>query len=217
MLDLHANPQATGTRFEDPSWYLRLPSLKPIGLNAMLTYISTEPVSKFGGLAAKSDDNNILDEVCGTSNSGSVRATDRKEFRRELSSRPSFEDLIAAKGTSIRSTRSRSGDRDSISKAAIVASMETNRRNGKALEASLVDHVRRAIPIEALRELAEEIGFVEEDIALFTRLLEMNVLAPHLSDIRLLEDTHAWGQEETRRRGTLVPQVSMCTSNSIGS
>eukprot|EP01042_Synura_sphagnicola_P000330 gene330-341_t len=31
VMDLHANPQATGTRFEDPNWHMRLPSLKPIG------------------------------------------------------------------------------------------------------------------------------------------------------------------------------------------
>lgn len=40
ILDLHANPQASGSRFEDPMWWKFLPSLKPIGLNAMLTYSS---------------------------------------------------------------------------------------------------------------------------------------------------------------------------------
>jgi hypothetical protein len=37
-LDLHANPEVTGTRFENPKWWHHLPSLKPVGLNAMLTY-----------------------------------------------------------------------------------------------------------------------------------------------------------------------------------
>jgi hypothetical protein len=38
MLDLHASPQLTGTRFENPDWRKHLPSLKPIGLASMLTY-----------------------------------------------------------------------------------------------------------------------------------------------------------------------------------
>jgi hypothetical protein len=42
--------------------------------------------------------------------------------------------------------------------------------------------------------LGEEIGFVEDDVVNFTRLLEMDVIAPRLADVRLLEDTHAWGQ-----------------------
>ena len=40
VLDLHANPEASGSRFEDPMWWKYLPSLKPIGLNALLTYES---------------------------------------------------------------------------------------------------------------------------------------------------------------------------------
>lgn len=44
------------------------------------------------------------------------------------------------------------------------------------------------------RELAEEIGFVDEDAHKFTRLLGLTVVAPRLGDIRLMEDTHAWGQ-----------------------
>jgi hypothetical protein len=70
-----------------------------------------------------------------------------------------------------------------------------------------VSHVRKTLPLESLRELAEEIGFISEDVSCFSRLLEMNVLAPRLGDRKIVEDTHAWGQEETRRRGTLVTQV----------
>ncbi len=58
------------------------------------------------------------------------------------------------------------------------------------------------------RELAEEIGFVSEDVEKFSKLLGLNVVAPRLGDIRLMEDTHAWGQEETRRRGNLAPHVT---------
>ena len=43
VLDLHANPEAKGSRFENPQWFTYLPSLKPIGLNAMLTYCPFPP------------------------------------------------------------------------------------------------------------------------------------------------------------------------------
>jgi hypothetical protein len=52
--------------------------------------------------------------------------------------------------------------------------------------------------------LGEEIGFSPDDVSSFSRLVEMNVLAPRLAKVRVMEDTHRWGQEETRRRGTLV-------------
>ena len=38
VLDLHANSTASGSRFESPTWWKHLLSLKPIGLNALLTY-----------------------------------------------------------------------------------------------------------------------------------------------------------------------------------
>jgi ABC-type sulfate/molybdate transport systems ATPase subunit len=34
------------------------------------------------------------------------------------------------------------------------------------------------------------IGFVPQDTRWFKKMLEMNVIAPGLSDVRLLEDTH---------------------------
>ena len=43
VLDLHANPEAKGSRFENPQWFTYLPSLKPIGLNAVLTYCPFPP------------------------------------------------------------------------------------------------------------------------------------------------------------------------------
>jgi len=138
VLDLHANPNASGSRFENPLWWKYLSSLKPMGLAALLTYSPSKP----------------------------QRRQRRLEVGEDVASQPS-------------------------------ASLET----------SLVKHVRNTIPLEALRELAEEIGFIPVDISHFQRVLEINVIAPGLADTRLLEDTHAWGQEETRRRGTLVSQV----------
>jgi hypothetical protein len=37
--------------------------------------------------------------------------------------------------------------------------------------------------------------------------LQVNVLAPGLENKHLLEDNHQWGQEESRRRGSLLPQL----------
>lgn len=68
------------------------------------------------------------------------------------------------------------------------------------LEKSLVSLVRQTMPLESLRELAEEIGFSAEDTQFFHKVLEMNVIAPGLVDAKLMEDAHSWGQEETRRR-----------------
>ena len=130
VLDLHANPEATGSRFEDPLWWKYLPSLKPLGLAALTTH---SPIA------------------------------------------PSISETIST--------------------------------DHKKIEVALVNHIRRTMPLEALRELAEEIGFGETDSTIFKRVLEMNVIAPGLLDMRLLEDMHAWGQEETRRRGTLTSQV----------
>ena len=42
VLDLHGSPEATGSRFENPEWWRYLPSLKPLGLNALLTYSATD-------------------------------------------------------------------------------------------------------------------------------------------------------------------------------
>lgn len=89
----------------------------------------------------------------------------------------------------------------------------------------MVHHIRdNSIPLELLRELSEEIGFVGEDIQYFSKKyckiilghhyhqyifrLEVNVLAPGLENTYILEDSHQWGQEESRRRGTLTPQIT---------
>jgi hypothetical protein len=72
---------------------------------------------------------------------------------------------------------------------------------------SLVSHVRKTIPLESLRQLSLDIGFVDDDLAYFQKLLELNVIAPGLGDARLLEDMHAMGQEEVRRRGMLLTNL----------
>lgn len=149
VLDLHANPEATGSRFENPMWWKFLPSLKPLGINAMLTYKHT--------------------------------ATKSPTLQSESSSRTT-----------------------SFNKAGNVSNKESLR---SVIERSLVRHIQQTLPLEALRELAEEIGFTEDDLAPFMRVLEINVIASGLENAHLLEDNHQWGQEESRRRGSLVPQL----------
>jgi hypothetical protein len=53
VLDLHANPRASGSRFENPLWWRYLPSLKPLGLNAMITHqsVSTGPAAASTGVS----------------------------------------------------------------------------------------------------------------------------------------------------------------------
>ena len=167
VLDLHANPEATGSRFEDPLWWKHLPSLKPIGLNALLTYAPMAPTP----VIFKNLPENPIDYAHHTAAAG----------------------RILGKGL--------------VRPASITIGKKKERFGLNYMEKSLVGHIRKSIPLENLRELAEEIGFVKTDVDCFSRLLEMNVMAPGLGDVRLVEDAHAWGQEETRRRGSLTSQV----------
>lgn len=166
ILDLHANPEAHGSRFENPNWWKYLPSLKPIGLNAMLTYAPMPAV------------------VAAASNvgSGSLTAENLRE-----------QELQRGSSNLSRQRKHHHGHKRNL--------------NRHVIEKSLVRQVRKSIPIESLRELAEEIGFSSDDVQVFRKVLEMNVIAPGLLDTKLMDDTHAWGQEETRRRGSLMTQV----------
>jgi hypothetical protein len=150
VLDLHANPEATGSRFENPLWWQFLPSLKPLGVNALLTYKHTSSSTK-------------------ASSNGITTPTPPSN-----------------------TTLSKSSSKQSLR---------------YIIERALVQHIQQTLPLEALRELSEEIGFVEDDIQFFRRAVEVNVIASGLENAHLLEDTHQWGQEESRRRGMLLPQL----------
>ena len=267
VLDLHGNPDARGSRFENPLWWKFLASLKPIGLNAMLTFAPTEPTefrprptpqpinttpavpqptlnlppasspatgsssnvsntdssSSSGNTAAATRPGAVI--TVDTTNVG-VRSRARSDAGFRVAVVPSssstgiMEGAAGGDGQEVGDVGDMGGP-TSLSplppdgKLKTRASKSSTRsKSGKftlpgdlAMQGALVAHVRKVLPLEALRELAEEIGFTESDISCFTRLLEMNVVAPRLGDSRLLEDTHAWGQEETRRRGTLACQV----------
>lgn len=163
VLDLHANPEATGSRFENPMWWKYLPSLKPVGLAALLTYAPTPPPI----IQAAKISNKINNE--------------------NDNSNQSLRDKIYKKNNQ------KNNDKVNL-----------NKRKANKIEVELISHIRKTIPLEALRELAEEIGFDVDDVEVFNRMLEMNVIAPDLGDTRILEDMHSWGQEETRRRGITI-------------
>ena len=112
VLDLHANPDAKGSRFENPLWWRYLPSLKPLGMSALLTY-----------------------------KAGSVPTT--------------------VVGSDAISTYPYAHSQEGHAQA----HAHTHTPIGiSAMEQQLVHHIRRAIPLEAMRELAEEIGFEEGDV-----------------------------------------------------
>ena len=192
ILDLHANPEAHGSRFENPQWWQYLPNLKPIGLNAMLTY---------SPLGIKSEQQNLLAEqnqATALTNQRNANINTPTQTVSEDSEQPS--DLLKQPNTIHERSIHKSSRR--------IAKMSNKRLNNTSyIEKSLVSHVRESIPLESLRELAEEIGLKNNDCNIFHKVLEMNVIAPGLIDARMAEDTHAWGQEETRRRGSLMTQV----------
>lgn len=200
VLDLHANPEATGSRFENPQWWRYLPSLKPLGLNAMLTYAYTATSSTQHDVmqqrqASGGGDGSAHGQISGV---GSGR---HRSNTNHLPYPPTVQ----------RSPHGSAHDQGALG-AADGDTFPMQLHSGQAnqyqqTERSLVRHIRHLLPLESLRELAEEIGFEQADLSAFTRVLEVNVLAPGLENAHLLEDTHQWGQEESRRRGSLLPQL----------
>eukprot|EP01032_Pedospumella_encystans_P022599 gene22599-25605_t len=189
VLDLHANPEATGSRFENPQWWRYLPSLKPLGLNAMLTYNYTAAETESAQRQTSSGDGNHA--ISGAAHHN----------HRSNSSHLPYPSAVQ------RSAQDGNGSSDHNPLVLSQAAQQQQQNQHQQTERSLVRHIRHLLPPESLRELAEEIGFEQSDLSAFSRVLEVNVLAPGLENAHLLEDTHQWGQEESRRRGSLLPQL----------
>lgn len=185
VLDLHANPEATGSRFENPQWWRYLPSLKPLGLNAMLTYSYGTHASNEEATAGKLRAQGVL------SPNADMVAGESTHRKRALSALPYPQSVQSP----------------SVASPGVADVNHSLHLTQQQSERSLVRHIRHLLPLESLRELAEEIGFEQADLSPFARVLEVNVLAPGLENAHLLEDTHQWGQEESRRRGSLLPQL----------
>jgi hypothetical protein len=214
VLDLHANSEASGSRFENPKWFLQLPSLKPIGLGAMVAYknsvslplsiekstFSTSPQSVKGS---------TTDKVQGFKQHAHTYAHPPSK-KTDYPSMPSFTSPQADRADSDQGVRKKNLDS--------VFHISTAQRS--AIEKKLIKHSKSQDPLECLRELSEEIGFEESDVEHLKNILEVSVLAPGLGDIRLVEDTHAWSQEQTRKRGSFEPHITGsvledCTKGSL--
>jgi hypothetical protein len=202
VLDLHANPEATGSRFENPLWWKFLPCLKPLGLNALLTYNYT------------AESNISLPSISGSSGGPQlISAGLRKSASVPASRAASFvaPPLPASTSSAGQGRAPPFGVINPLSDISAghppATSLQLPHNKSQSalieIEKSLVRHIRKTMPLEFLRELSEEIGFSNDDLTHFQRVVEVNVLAPGLQNAHLLEDNHQWGQDETRRRGSL--------------
>ncbi len=190
VLDLHANPEATGSRFENPQWWRYLPSLKPLGLNAMLTYNYT---------AAETFSQQESAQRQASNGDGNQTVSGAHHHRLNSSHLPY--------PSTVQRSAQEGANTGSDQNPLLLSQAAQFQNQHQQTERSLVRHIRHLLPPESLRELAEEIGFEQSDLSAFSRVLEVNVLAPGLENAHLLEDTHQWGQEESRRRGSLLPQL----------
>lgn len=146
ILDLHANPEADGSRFENPLWWKYLPNLKPIALNSMLTYTS----SMYTDVLLKKNSVNPNQRGSGAPSEGL--------FSKTAPDLSLLQESLKSLGLPSR------------------VKVSDNRREPTDMERELVRHVSKTIPLESLKELAEEIGFIPEDTANVSQQVEFK---PH--------------------------------------
>jgi len=125
VLDLHANAEVEGSRFENPLWFKYLPSLKPIGLSAMLTHCPTPPHASGSAFST-------LEDISTQNRSRAVSGHGHGHGGH-------------GHGHGHGGHGHGLGHRHSS-------------RKKNPMEMSLVRHVRRSIPFQTLKDLAEEIG-----------------------------------------------------------
>lgn len=197
VLDLHANPEAAGSRFENPLWWQYLPSLKPLGLNAMMTYTSNETSNSHRTRTYTVESGSSQSSISNLASSYSLNSNGSPPKPR------------VRKSNSLRKQDFRYSDGSiyGLVPQLLGRGGPSVPASPKLVERELVRHIRHTLPLESLRELAEEIGFQDNDLNGFIPLLEVNVLAPGMENAHLQEDLHQWGQEESRRRGSLLPQL----------
>ena len=229
VLDLHANSEASGSRFENPKWFLHLPSLKPIGMNAMLAYKNSVSLrtkqlttSNVSLLPSTTTTFKSGKHSSGTSSSINNSTVPMKPSSKEedhikhhaytyahppskKSDYPSLPSFIAPVAT--RSESENDSGRSSCNVSVVDPPFHITTSQRNAIEKTLIKHSKSQFPLECLRELSEEIGFEESDVEHLQSILDVSVLAPGLGDIRQVEDTHSWSQEQTRKRGSFEPHI----------
>ena len=184
VLDLHANPEATGSRFENPQWWRYLPSLKPLGLNAMLTYTHAHPhqnpSTEFANLH-HSDGRGVLNSLPETSAQASQLIPPKTATRtreEDVAALGRFRSSTMPYPHSMPTTPVGTANGGTGSAQQHHQHHHHHQCNQQQLflqhtERSLVRHIRHLLPQESLRELAEEIGFEQTDLVPFTRVLEV--------------------------------------------
>jgi hypothetical protein len=215
VLDLHANPEATGSRFENPSWWKFLLSLKPLGLNALLTFKHTaENLLSSDDLTIPSSAYaNSFTAATATGAGGATSTVSRKSLSASMTATanvPRSNSFLRPQSPLSPNPNFVSLHQHSSFPLPVMGATNTQQKLKSALhdiERALVRHIRKTMPLEFLRELAEEIGVGYDDLNIFSKAIEVNVIAPGLQNAHLLEDNHVWGQDETRRRGSLMPNL----------
>ena len=207
VLDLHGSPEATGSRFENPEWWRYLPSLKPLGLNALLTYSATDTDTDTGmgdltsAAAAPSQiasPQPLLPLTAHTAPTPPIHPSTQQSLPRPGPRGPRGQTGLAPDGeshlppsflSSLRCLILRlylpsvpllpGGDpRDPEGEDA--EESEGRAAAGDRVSRSLVRHIRdHPQPQELLRELSEEIGFVKQDTLTFCKKCDLTLLLPH--------------------------------------
>jgi hypothetical protein len=139
ILDLHANPQASGTRFENPEWFRFLSVLKPLGLNAMLTYKPMHTIR--GRINGPTTGQCAVTATTTRATTTSLSAAAAAEAREGCSAAPVKVPVLGTPRTKIQ-----------------------DREYRERLYADLVSHVCGVAPLECLRNLGAEIGFTPQDV-----------------------------------------------------
>lgn len=146
------------------SFIVYLLSLKPLGLDAMLTYNSTNCNNNNNNY-----NNNRFNRITihtnraithsSSSSSSSIPPLDGSDSNSSSSVQSPIPTLInSPSSVAVNKEKNRS---DSYNKTVI------------DIEKSLVRHIRYVLPLESLRELSEEIGFDPEDLQPFRKKLEV--------------------------------------------
>lgn len=145
------------------SFIVCLLSLKPLGLDAMLTYNSTNCNNNNNNYNNRFNRNTIHTNSAIThsssSSSSSIPTLNGSDFNSSSSVQSPIPTIInSPSSVAVNREKNRS---------------DSNNKTVIDIEKSLVRHIRYVLPLESLRELSEEIGFDPEDLQPFRKKLEV--------------------------------------------
>ena len=143
------------------SFIVYLLSLKPLGLDAMLTYNSTNCNNNNNNYNNRFNRNTIHTNsaITHSSSSSSIPPLNGSDSNSSSSVQSPIPTLInSPSSVAVNKEKNRS---------------DSNNKTVIDIEKSLVRHIRYVLPLESLRELSEEIGFDPEDLQPFRKKLEV--------------------------------------------